>query len=269
MKQTEKVLKFVTKAPEETEDRVLRFIGSDESVDRDNEKILVDGWVLTNYKKNPVVLVNHNFYDLPVAKTKKVWKDVENKRLMFDVQFATPEESSIGDTLYKLYKGGYMTSTSVSFRPYPDSIVYGDGEKQPRRVYTKQELLELSLVSIPANPNARKVEKGWSDAVENKVVDELEINELKSWLESLISEDEKLTEENLEQINKTPVHLCSCCGDELICVKCKGYIGSNDSDYLSEFFQDLDESEEKTNISGNSDENEYINELLDMLKESK
>ena len=36
----EKVIKYFSKAPEKKDDRVLRFVGSDESLDRDNEKII-------------------------------------------------------------------------------------------------------------------------------------------------------------------------------------------------------------------------------------
>jgi len=35
-----------------------------------------------------------------------------------------------------------------------DAIEEGDGEKEPRRTYTKQELLELSAVPVPSNPDA-------------------------------------------------------------------------------------------------------------------
>jgi len=46
--------------------RVLRFKGSDATKDRDNDIITTQGWDLTNYKKNPVFLLSHNYQQLQV-----------------------------------------------------------------------------------------------------------------------------------------------------------------------------------------------------------
>ena len=48
------------------------FIGSDETIDRDGEVIKVDGWNLTPYRKNPVVMWGHR-HDIPaIGKAKRV-----------------------------------------------------------------------------------------------------------------------------------------------------------------------------------------------------
>jgi len=276
----DKIIKYLTKTPEKQEDRVLRFIGSDQSIDRDNERVMVEGWDLRSYKKNPVVLANHNPFDFPVAKTKKVWIDKEKKALMFDIEFPTPEVSSIGDTLYKLYSNGFMNATSVGFRPDRDKITYGDGNKQPRATFNGQELLEISLVSIPANPRALLTSKGVEDAIELKVIDELELDELKLWLDEVLDnentsvyespEENQLIEDNSEQTidsgNTVHIHKCSVCDDELVCVKCKGFtLDEKDSTYLDYFFEDFDESNE-INIKSDNEENPYIEELLKMLR---
>ena len=148
--------------------RVLRFIGSNQKVDRDNEVIKADGWKLTNYRKNPVVLVNHQHYELPVAKTKKVWVDKDKKQLMFDIQFPEPEVSPQGDTLYKLYKNGYMSATSVGFLPNFDKIEWGKSKGDPSAIFNEQELLEISLVSVPANPTALLTAKSMKKAIKWK-----------------------------------------------------------------------------------------------------
>ena len=55
--------------------------------------------------------------------------------------------------LYRLVNTGYLKAESVGF--IPKKWEDGDGgEKTPRRIYTKQELLEISIVPIPSNPNA-------------------------------------------------------------------------------------------------------------------
>ena len=271
----DKHIKYFSKAPEKKENRVLRFIGSDQSIDRDNERIMAEGWKLTNYRKNPVVLVNHNAYDLPVAKTKKVWINKDEKKLMFDIEFPEPEVSSIGDTLYKLYSNGFMSATSVGFQPNREKITYGDGKKQPRVTFGEQELLEISLVSVPANPRALLTAKSMSEAIDAEVIDDLELTELKSWLDEILpAEDTSVTEEvddqeTEEKLEQTINHTCIECGDELVCVKCKGFeLSKDDSSYLDSFFEDLGEPVE-VNTKSDDLENPYIDELLNILKTEK
>ena len=47
------LLKFVIK---KNKDDIYRFIGSDETIDRDGEIIKVDGWDLEPYKNNSVIM---------------------------------------------------------------------------------------------------------------------------------------------------------------------------------------------------------------------
>lgn len=291
----EKVIKYLSKTPEKKNDRVLRFIGSDESIDRDNERILSSGWKLTNYRKNPVILLNHKHSELPVAKAKKVWIDKDKKRLMFDVQFPEPEVSSVGDTLYKLYSNGFMNATSVGFRPNPEKIKYGEGGKKgPSVTFQEQELLELSLVSVPANPRALLTQKGIQEAIDNDVIDPVELNELEMLFDQLFKEEpeievkdvfteeiedeedvdiDKQLEETLKEIQKklqeedqqdpqtTEQNINECVN----CPHCGKDINQDDSDgdYLEKLFEDFGKQKANT-----EDENEdVVDELLNSLNE--
>lgn len=283
-----KVIKYSTKAPEKKDNRVLRFVGSDQGIDRDNERIITDGWKLVNYKKNPVVLINHQPMALPVAKTKRVW--VDDKKLMFDIQFPESDVSSVGDSLYKLYKNGYMTSTSVGFKPNYDKIVYGDGKKTPRTTFHEQELLEISLVSIPSNPRALLTSKSMKKAIKTNVIDDLELKDLELWLDSILGEEEienetkseetdQDIENETEQINKAEIETVDSKSflkyaeanlDELKSVYDKLIdkgidLDKTDSNYLDSFFEDIDEP--RANIKSDSEENPYIEELLQILKD--
>ena len=53
---------------------------------------------------------------------------------------------------YGLYKGGFLNAVSVGFIP----VRWEDGSEKLgyRRKYIEQELLEVSAVAIPANPDA-------------------------------------------------------------------------------------------------------------------
>jgi HK97 family phage prohead protease len=225
-----KHIKYNTTKAEEVEDRVLRFIGSTQDVDRDNEKILASGWRLKNYRKNPVVLFGHNASAEAVARTKKVWVDKEKKQLMFDIEFPPPEISSKGDSLFRLYKNGYMNATSVGFLPNRDKIEWGEKAGEPSVTFKEQDLLEISLVSIPANPQAIMTSKSIQKAVKDEVIDDLELKELNDWLEVIfmqkmednIEKDEKNNKDsdvvdkndNIDQenINKDSKGVCPDCG---------------------------------------------------------
>ena len=229
-----KKIKYISKAAEKVEDRVLRFIGSTEDVDRDNEKIIASGWRLKNYRKNPVVLFGHNASAEPVARTKKVWVDKEKKQLMFDIEFPEPEVSSKGDSLFRLYSNGYMKSTSVGFIPNRDKIVWGEKKGEPSITFKEQELLEISLVSIPANPAAIITSKEMKKAVDDEIIDDIEMKELEDWLKVVFSQKESEKEEKDEKTNKDTkaddktieneqeiINKCRDCGCELeLCSQC-------------------------------------------------
>jgi hypothetical protein len=123
-------------------ERTLTAIASDPSTDRHGERINQAGWDLTNYKKNPVGLLFHNQWDFPVFQTLEI--DVVGTALVFKAKFATKEEYDRAEVAWKLYRGGYMRTFSVGFIP---KRMEGDE-------FLEQELLEISCVTVPSNPNA-------------------------------------------------------------------------------------------------------------------
>ena len=139
--------------------RIIRFIGSDESLDRDGDTISIDGWDVSAYMKNPVVIYGHDYSGLPIARAVSVTPDKRTRQLLFDIKFPTIEELSSNpatpsehalrvDAIYNMAKAGILNTVSVGFRGIEyDATATG-------RNYTRQELMEISLVPIPANPNA-------------------------------------------------------------------------------------------------------------------
>lgn len=125
------------------EDGTITVVASDETVDRHGETIKVDGWDLKNFKKNAVMLVSHNWSDLPIGKWLK--PRVEDNKLLMDAKFS--ETSSKATEVLNLVKEGILNTVSVGL------IVKDRDEKDPS-IITKAELLEVSWVSLPANPNA-------------------------------------------------------------------------------------------------------------------
>jgi HK97 family phage prohead protease len=146
-----KISEVFTTQVKELSEGVLEFVGSVESTkDRDGEVIKASGWELENYKKNPIVLWAHDYSAPPVGKATSV--KVSKGQLVFTVKFADAETYPFADTIYKLCKGGFLNATSVGF--IPKEWETGKKENDPSRTYLKQELLELSIVPVPSNPDA-------------------------------------------------------------------------------------------------------------------
>lgn len=131
--------------------RTLEFIISTSSLDRDNDTISSEGWQLANYRKNPVVLFAHNYRALPVARATKI--KAEEGKLMATAEFASPEVYEFAETVYQMYRGGFLRATSVGFKPKKWARV--EDENRPMGIdFEQQELLEFSAVPVPANPEA-------------------------------------------------------------------------------------------------------------------
>jgi len=150
----EMIRKLIPVEVKEVGDRTLEIAGSTEDEDRMGDIIRSSGWKLTPFKKNPVFMWAHDYHSPPIGRANRVWVDKETNKLMFKVEFAPPETYEFADTIYKLYKGGFLHATSVGFIPLEWE---GKDEENPNpkgNVFTKQELLELSAVPVPANAEA-------------------------------------------------------------------------------------------------------------------
>lgn len=131
--------------------REIQFTISTDSVDRMGDTIDVSGWKLEAYRKNPVVLWAHDNESLPVGKATRVW--IEDGKLKATAEFTPEGVARFNDTVFALLKGGFLNAVSVGFMP----IEYAFVEDADRRFgidFKQQELLEFSVVSVPANAEA-------------------------------------------------------------------------------------------------------------------
>src|SRR5688572_9036287 len=130
---------------------VIDFTSSDQSLDRYHEIIVATGWRLDNYRKNPVVQNAHQYGDILFTIGKATITEVRGDRLYQRIEFAT-DVNPMARIAYGLYKGGFLNAVSVGFLP----VRWEDGTEKSgfNRGFLEQELLEVSAVGIPANPNA-------------------------------------------------------------------------------------------------------------------
>lgn len=138
----------------------LTIVASDETLDRYNEVVPLDAWDLKNYKKNPVLLVNHDYrVENIVGRAKNI--KITDEGLTFTPEFHNITE--LARNVSEMVKQEQLLSVSVGFLPHAP---VKDGDRP------SNELLEISFVPVPANPNAMALAVKALDATEEKAVKE-------------------------------------------------------------------------------------------------
>jgi len=132
----------------EEDGRLGLCIISTETVDRQGDEIMVDGWDFKAFKKNPVMLWSHN----------SGWGDerpsigrcedikVEGGKVTFTPVFDMADEFAA--KIYRKFKDKFLNAFSIGFRPLEYQFT-DTGVK-----FIKQEALEFSAVNVPANAEA-------------------------------------------------------------------------------------------------------------------
>ena len=138
------------------EKRQATFVISTDEIDRTYE-IVEQSWQLENYKKNPIVLFGHDQskpgYVVGCATEIHSDKEGDKNITIGTVQFAEEGTSSDADTVWKLVKQGILRTVSVGFIPHTFKASK-DEDGSEITVLADNELLEFSIVPIPANPSA-------------------------------------------------------------------------------------------------------------------
>lgn len=128
----------------------MEFVLSDATVDRYGDIIDPSGWDLKNFKRNPIALFGHNA-SFPIG----TWEDirVDSGKLVARLKLAAKGTSARIDELIGLVEQGVLRAVSVGFKPIKAEPVDREKPYGAQR-YLRSELLETSLVSVPANPAA-------------------------------------------------------------------------------------------------------------------
>ena len=216
-----------------SEEGVFEVIASSGKTDRMGDIIDPKGWYLTNYKKNPVLLWAHNtgggFGSVavpPVGKATKVW--IENgKELRIKGKWA---DTPFAQELKTLVEGGFLNAVSVGFMPLVEDKkgAIEIDEKMYRRVndeeikkgiydndygekFTKQELLEVSWVSVPALPQALVTARKMNLGLMTKALEEKEDTKEKDETPNIETAIEDITTKDGRVIsakNRTLINNC-------------------------------------------------------------
>lgn len=160
-----------SKASKAVEGRTRSYVFSDERVDRQGDIILQRGWNTDNFKRaSGPILWGHNSSAPPIGTGGKLaLKTIDGMRsLIGDVTIADDEVNPEAGLIWRMVEAGIIKTGSVGFSP--EAQRWGDEITQKERdslglgqwsvIYERQELLEFSLVSLPANPGSREIERG-------------------------------------------------------------------------------------------------------------
>ncbi|HEX3861292.1 MAG TPA: hypothetical protein VHY35_06320 [Stellaceae bacterium] len=125
---------------------------STEVTDRAGEIVRQNGWELTNYKNNPIVLWGHDYYSLPIGVCTETYLTEYNGVPALGAKgvFYPSDINPLAQQVRKMYEFGLKSgfhvgcTTSVGFIPR-------EFEPDNRSIITRAELLEFSFVPVPAN----------------------------------------------------------------------------------------------------------------------
>lgn len=134
----------IAKTVEEGDELKITGYASTGDRDRVGDVIVPDAWTkggLDNFKKNPIILFNHN-YDEPIGRATEIEVDNKGLKLTAVISKSSPQ--------YGLIKDGTLATFSVGFM-----VRDADYDKNVDGFIIKDaELLETSVVTVPCNQNA-------------------------------------------------------------------------------------------------------------------
>jgi len=133
----------------------MRFIISDERVNRYGYRILSKGMSTSSFEKNPVIFYNHDTFSLPIGKGKDLRHEPDGS-ITLEVDFDQEDAQALA--VQKKAERGFLNACSVGIdvlETSADQSVLLPGQTRP--TVTRSELLELSICGIPGNRNALRL----------------------------------------------------------------------------------------------------------------
>jgi len=166
-------------------ERTAQFVISTESIDRHGTSFKLDGWDLSTYDRNPIVGYNHEVSGSnpdTIIGTSRVFRDGD--ALIGEVTFEREGNNPLADKVFNKMQDGILKMASVGAIPH--EYRYGQGEEEDRNTiyFTRQELVEWSIVSAGSNRDAFKRSADQVDELKKSLEVEQEIVEQEMGLET-------------------------------------------------------------------------------------
>lgn len=135
------------------DDNTFECIVTTSSKDRHGESIVTEGIDTTKYLENPVVLYGHDYFGLPIGKTTKLTKMKNKMKATFTL---ATDKYDFAASVAGMIKDGMLNAVSIG----------GVVKKWSEDYMTimEMEMVEFSIVSIPANSEALITSRSFENA---------------------------------------------------------------------------------------------------------
>ena len=130
------------------------FILSDESINTYGFRLLTGGADLSQFRKNPVMYLNHDSWDMPIGRWENI--RVEDGKILADAIFDMKDEKA-AEVAGKVDRG-FLKMASVGLVPIErteEASLMLPGQKYP--TVSRWRLREASIVGIGSNHNALRL----------------------------------------------------------------------------------------------------------------
>lgn len=142
--------------------RVVTFRASTPTIDRHGTKIIPTGIDTAQFDRNPVFLWGHDGYGGLVGAPNidsVIGRVIAHRKSAgafdIDVEFAPKSVNERAEQAFRLVKSGFLNAVSIGFSPRIWHEEKPEDENAPPViVFDEVDLLEVSLVPIPSNPDA-------------------------------------------------------------------------------------------------------------------
>lgn len=129
----------------------MRFLLSDASLNRYGSRVLTEGIELSAFRRNPVMFWNHDRRRLPIGRWQNI--GIANGQLTAEAHF--DPNDPLAQAVKQKAENGIVNAASIGFEVLelsdkPEHLL----PNQTRPTVSRCALREVSLVDIPANPNA-------------------------------------------------------------------------------------------------------------------
>ena len=145
-------LMVVTEARQVEDGSGHRMVIAANELSRNGDDLNLRGISFKDYRKNPVVLWAHSIYSgIPIAKTLKIGHD-DQGRIVADFEFNSDDE--FASRVENAWNGGFIRAASIHYIPTKVVEVRNEAGSVERLRVEESELLEWSLVPVPADPDS-------------------------------------------------------------------------------------------------------------------
>lgn len=151
--------KLMRSAPQPSQSVSRRVVASTNSIDRNGRRV-AQNWQLANFQANPVLLFGHDADRLPIG-TAQVEVVGEGDAAQLEATLEFDQADPFAARVAGAWDRGLLRAVSVGWFPADPSEVRDVFDDQTGAFlfteYPRNELAELSVVPIPANPDAVRV----------------------------------------------------------------------------------------------------------------